>query len=131
MAESAGVNVETIRFYQRKGLVREPDRPLGGSRRYGQTDVARVKFIKSAQRLGFSLEEIGQLLLLDHGMLQNASQVITVCQKNRSALPFKLISDASQSDQRRQEIDHPFSGGQLAAFILRSDSPLRFSFMLL
>lgn len=63
--------------------------------------------------------------------VQNASQVITVCQKNRSALPFKLISDASQSDQRRQEIDHPFSGGQLAAFILRSDSPLRFSFMLL
>lgn len=73
MAEEAGVNVETIRFYQRKGLLKEPDRPLGGIRRYGQTDVARVKFIKSAQRLGFSLEEIGQLLRLDDGMQCSAA----------------------------------------------------------
>lgn len=62
------MNVETIRFYQRKGLLREPERPIGSIRHYGQTDVARVKFIKSAQRLGFSLEEVGQLLRLDDGM---------------------------------------------------------------
>jgi MerR family mercuric resistance operon transcriptional regulator len=73
MAEAIGVNVETIRFYQRKGLLREPERPIGGIRRYGQTDVARVRFIKSAQRLGFSLEEIGQLLLLDHGLQCSAA----------------------------------------------------------
>lgn len=68
LAKAAGVNVETIRFYQRKGLVPEPDRPFGGMRRYGTLDVDRVRFIKSAQRLGFSLEEIGQLLRLDAGM---------------------------------------------------------------
>ena len=51
LAEAAGVNVETIRFYQRKGLMQEPDRPLGGIRRYGETDRGRVRFIKSAQRL--------------------------------------------------------------------------------
>lgn len=68
MAAKAGVNVETIRFYQRKGLLREPDRPIGGIRRYARTDVARLQFIKSAQRLGFSLEEVGQLLHLDDGM---------------------------------------------------------------
>jgi MerR family mercuric resistance operon transcriptional regulator len=68
LAQAAHVNVETIRFYQRKGLVPEPDRPLGGIRRYGTLDVERVRFIKSAQRLGFSLEEIGQLLRLDAGM---------------------------------------------------------------
>ncbi len=62
LAEAAGVNVETIRFYQRKGLMQEPDRPLGGIRRYGEPDLARVRFIKSAQRLGFSLDEIGDLL---------------------------------------------------------------------
>jgi MerR family mercuric resistance operon transcriptional regulator len=73
MAAKAGVNVETIRFYQRKGLLQEPDRPIGGIRHYGQTDVARVKFIKSAQRLGFSLEEIGQLLRLDDGMQCSAA----------------------------------------------------------
>jgi MerR family mercuric resistance operon transcriptional regulator len=73
LAEEAGVNVETIRFYQRKGLLQEPDRPIGGIRRYGQIDVARVKFIKSAQRLGFSLEETGQLLRLDDGMQCSAA----------------------------------------------------------
>ena len=66
-ARAAGVNVETIRFYQRKGLLLEPARPLGGIRRYGKAEVARVKFVKSAQRLGFSLDEVAQLLRLDDG----------------------------------------------------------------
>ena len=72
-ATAVGVNVETIRFYQRKGLLWKPDRPIGGIRRYGQADVARVKFIKSAQRLGFSLDEIAQLLRLDDGMQCSAA----------------------------------------------------------
>jgi MerR family mercuric resistance operon transcriptional regulator len=67
LADAAGVNVETIRFYQRKGLMREPDRPLGGIRRYGESDLARVRFIKSAQRLGFSLDEVADLLKLEDG----------------------------------------------------------------
>ncbi len=67
VAGSAGVNVETIRFYQRKGLMPEPDRPYGSIRRYGSTDVARVKFVKSAQRLGFSLDEVAGLLRLEDG----------------------------------------------------------------
>lgn len=66
-AKAASVNVETIRFYQHKGLLPEPDRPYGSIRRYGQADVARVKFVKSAQRLGFSLDEVGQLLKLEDG----------------------------------------------------------------
>jgi MerR family mercuric resistance operon transcriptional regulator len=67
LAKAAGVNVETIRFYQRKSLMQQPDRPLGGTRLYGETDVARVRFIKSAQRLGFSLNEIANLLKLEDG----------------------------------------------------------------
>lgn len=67
LAEAAGVNVETIRFYQRKRLMQEPDRPLGGIRRYGQPDLARLRFIKSAQRLGFSLDEVAGLLRLEDG----------------------------------------------------------------
>lgn len=66
-AKSAGVNVETIRFYQRKGLLVEPHRPYGSIRRYGQADVARVKFVKAAQRLGFNLDEIRELLKLEDG----------------------------------------------------------------
>lgn len=67
LAEAAAVNVETIRFYQRKGLIQEPERPQGGIRRYVATDLARVRFIKSAQRLGFSLDEISELLTLEDG----------------------------------------------------------------
>ena len=66
-AQAAGVNVETIRFYQRKGLLPTPERPPGSIRRYGSADVARVKFVKAAQRLGFSLDEVGQLLTLEDG----------------------------------------------------------------
>lgn len=66
-AEAAGVNVETIRFYQRKRLLHEPEKPYGRIRRYGVADVARVKFVKSAQRLGFSLDEVAQLLKLEDG----------------------------------------------------------------
>ncbi len=67
-AKACGVNVETVRFYQRRGLLRPPDRPaVGMIRRYGSKDVARLRFVKSAQRLGFSLDEIAQLLKLDDG----------------------------------------------------------------
>ena len=67
LAREGGVGVETIRFYQLKGLLPQPERPYGRIRRYGPADVARVKFVKSAQRLGFSLDEIGQLLKLEDG----------------------------------------------------------------
>jgi MerR family mercuric resistance operon transcriptional regulator len=66
-AKAAGVNVETIRFYQLKGLLPQPKRPYGSIRRYGRADVARVKFVKAAQRLGFSLDEIQELLRLEDG----------------------------------------------------------------
>lgn len=67
LAKSAGVNVETIRFYQRKGLLPEPAKPLGGIRRYDPSVLARLRFIKAAQRLGFSLDEVGDLLKLEDG----------------------------------------------------------------
>lgn len=66
-ARAAGVHIETIRFYQRKGLLLEPAKPPGGIRRYGKTDVVRVRFVKMAQRLGFSLDEIAELLQLEDG----------------------------------------------------------------
>ncbi|MBI5937919.1 MAG: Hg(II)-responsive transcriptional regulator [Betaproteobacteria bacterium] len=67
LAKAAGVNIETVRYYQRRGLLPEPERPLGGIRRYGGGDLSRLGFIKSAQRLGFSLEEIALLLKLEDG----------------------------------------------------------------
>ncbi|CAJ0899198.1 Hg(II)-responsive transcriptional regulator [Ralstonia flatus] len=81
LARAAGVNVETIRFYQRKGLMPEPDRPLGSIRRYGADELGRIRFIKSAQRLGFSLDEVADLLELEDG---------TQCQQAREQGRKKL-----------------------------------------
>lgn len=66
-AKATGVSVETIRYYQQRELLPTPDRPHGGIRRYGSADVARVKFVKTAQKLGFSLDEVAQLLKLEDG----------------------------------------------------------------
>ena len=65
-AEAGGVGVETVRFYQRKGLLDTPDTG-GGIRRYGDAEVRRLRFIRMAQRAGFTLEEIRELLALDAG----------------------------------------------------------------
>jgi MerR family mercuric resistance operon transcriptional regulator len=65
LAEAAGVNVETIRYYQRRGLLDEPHKPPGGHRRYSAEQAKRLRFIKRAQALGFTLGEVGMLLTLD------------------------------------------------------------------
>ena len=64
LAASAGVGVETVRYYQRRGLLIEPPR-AGAIRRYGSEDVRRLQFIRHAQAAGFTLEEIKELLDLD------------------------------------------------------------------
>jgi len=61
LAKAAAVHVETVRYYQRRGLLREPARPLNGIRRYAAADVTRLRFIKHAQRSGFTLDEIQEL----------------------------------------------------------------------
>jgi MerR family mercuric resistance operon transcriptional regulator len=66
LAHSAGVGVETVRYYQRRGLLGTPDR-AGGIRRYDETDIRRLSFIRSAQTAGFTLEQIAELLALDAG----------------------------------------------------------------
>ncbi len=94
-AVAAGVNVETIRFYQRKGLLPEPVKPYASIRRYGDTDVARVRFVKSAQRLGFSLDEVAGLLTLDDG---------THCEEARQLAQRKLVDVCAKlADLRRIE----------------------------
>ena len=70
LAREGGVGVETIRYYQRRGLLDTPERPQGPGkagriRRYGAEDVRRLRFIRAAQQAGFTLEQIGALLALD------------------------------------------------------------------
>lgn len=67
VAAQAGVNIETVRYYQRIGLVKEPVRPLQGFRIYPLETIDRIRFIKRAQQLGFNLNEIADLLELGSG----------------------------------------------------------------
>ena len=62
VAEAVGVNVETLRYYERRGIIAEPERSLGGHRLYPEATVTTLRVIKAAQNLGFSLEEVAELL---------------------------------------------------------------------
>ena len=67
LAEAAGVGVETVRYYQRRGLLPKPAKPLGGRRNYGDEALQRIRFVRRAQQLGFSLQEIAALLDISDG----------------------------------------------------------------
>lgn len=75
LADAGGVGVETIRFYQRKGLLATPKRNAG-IRRYGNDDVRWLRFIREAQKAGFTLEEIKELIELDAGQDNHRAQAI-------------------------------------------------------
>jgi MerR family mercuric resistance operon transcriptional regulator len=75
VAQQAGVGVETIRFYERKGLLEQPLRPSSGYRQYPEVAVSRVRFIRRAKDLGFALREIQELLELQIDRRTTASEV--------------------------------------------------------
>lgn len=93
-AAAGGVGVETVRFYQRKGLLDTP-RGAAGIRRYGEADVRRLRFIRMAQRAGFTLEEIRELLALDSGQDHSRARELA---KTRIA---KLDEQIAQMQQAR------------------------------
>lgn len=90
VAKAAGVNVETLRYYQRLKLLEEPARPLGGVRRYSDAAVSRVRFIKRAQELGFSLAEIERLLKLEDPQSCGAARALA---EEKLALVASRVAD--------------------------------------
>lgn len=87
LAAAGGVGVETVRYYQRRGLLAEPPR-AGAVRRYGSGDVRRLLFIRRAQAAGFTLEEIGELLALDSG--HDRPRVRALAAERLAALESKI-----------------------------------------
>lgn len=88
LAKALGVNVETIRYYQRRGLIEEPQRPMTGYRKYTAHTIARMHFIRRAQQLGFSLADIEKLIKLDHG--RNCREVRLIAEDKHSALERQI-----------------------------------------
>jgi MerR family mercuric resistance operon transcriptional regulator len=100
LAAQGGVGVETVRYYQRRGLLAEPPRPPGEVSRYSDEDLKRLRFIRSAQTAGFTLEEIAELLELDAG--EDRARARALAQDRIAALDTKIaeLSAARTALQR-------------------------------
>lgn len=97
VAQQAGVNVETVRFYERKGLIERPSHKSTSFREYPQETCDRIAFIKRAKNLGFTLKEIRELLLLAEDPTGSRSEVRTIAEQKLIAIREKLL------DLRRME----------------------------
>jgi len=116
LASAGGVGVETVRFYQRKGLLNLPDRPAGsglsgGVRHYGDDDVRRLKFIRSAQAAGFTLDQISELLRLDAG--QDRARARELAAERLAALDVRIaeLQAAREALQRLANACHASAEG--------------------
>ncbi len=112
LAQKAGVNVETVRYYQRVGLLKEPDKPAYGFRHYPADDIARIRFIKRAQQLGFTLKEISELLSLGDG---HCTDVRTLAEQKRDKIDQQIsdlkamrqvLTDLIEACQSDRSSDH-------------------------
>jgi len=90
LAQSAGVNIETIRYYQKIGLLRKPTKPQNGYRQYPPNNIQTIHFIKRSQKLGFSLAEINELL--------------TFGEKNCTDVRNRAVQKSTQIDAQINEL---------------------------
>ena len=99
LAAAGGVGVETVRFYQRRGLLAQPDRN-GGVRQYDQIDLSRLRFIRAAQVGGFTLAEIAELLALD--ATEERARALELANKRIKKIDEKIaaLKNARQSLRR-------------------------------
>ncbi|MEJ5330199.1 MAG: MerR family transcriptional regulator [Desulfobaccales bacterium] len=92
LARAAGVRVETIRYYQRRGLLPLPPRPAEGYRKYPPEAILKIRFIKRAQRLGFTLREIQELLALANAEAISCSRMLAVTQRKLAEIERKITA---------------------------------------
>lgn len=90
LAQLAGVNLETIRYYERRGLLTKPPRTAAGYRQFSPDTGQRLHFIKRAQELGFTLDEVGELLALRHDPQHNRDDVHTRAMKKIADIERKM-----------------------------------------
>lgn len=113
LAQAAGVGVETIRFYERKGIIKRPSRLEGGFRRYSSEDVARVRFVKRAQELGFTLREVKELLEIQSKRKMTGAQVRATAKAKIQEIQQK-ISDLKSMEGSLKELCRVCGEGEQA-----------------
>ncbi|WP_339635813.1 MerR family DNA-binding protein [uncultured Sneathiella sp.] len=115
-AKAANVNVETIRFYERKGLIVQPPKPVdGGAREYDQGTVTRIRFIRQAQEIGFSLQEISELLSLRADPGADCADVRSRAVEKRDEVQEKLRHLSQMRDALDELIASCPGGGDVVA----------------
>lgn len=90
VAKQSGISVETIRYYEKEGLLKEPERKESGYRQYKQEAIARLSFIRQAKELGFSLKEIGELLSIRSDENNLCNEVKQLAQEKLDDIESKL-----------------------------------------
>ena len=90
LAQRTGVPIDTVRYYERQGLLPEPERQPSGYRRYQSADVLRLRFVRRAKALGFTLEEIRELLALSSHREDDMGSLKAVAEQKLAGVEAKL-----------------------------------------
>lgn len=120
LARAAGVGIQTVRFYERKGLLARPPRPGPTYRQYNADHVSRIRFIKRAQALGFSLKEITALLGLTSHPRATCAEVQTHADRKRVEIDAK-IRDLQRMKRSLEELSKACTVGKRAVAHCRVD----------
>jgi len=113
LAIAAEVRIDTVRFYERTGLLKKPQRTAAGYRLYDESDAARLRFIRRAKALGFSLEEIAELLRLNDGGGRRGA-VRDLAEQRLAEIELKLAELGRMRDTLRRLVHQCHGDGPLA-----------------
>lgn len=105
LADAAGVNPQTLRYYERRGLLAAPDRTLGGHRVYPDGAVATVRIIKAAQRLGFTLDEIAELVDAGRGHARSDADLRDRATAKIAEIEARIADLTAMRDTLRAAVD--------------------------
>jgi MerR family copper efflux transcriptional regulator len=133
LASRAGLNVQTLRFYEREGLLRPPVRTASGYRSYADSDLERVRFIRLCQGLGFTLREIQQLLILHKSVadyrgtlkMQPAAvgEIVTLANDRLTVIGEKIVALKSMQEDLTSLVNALTGGGAKTCPVSRDNTP--------
>lgn len=106
LARETGTKVETVRFYEKSGLLSAPSRTEGNYRSYDQAHLNRLSFIRRARDLGFSLDQIRALLALSDDRSQSCASVDAIAKRHREEIERKIADLQSLKSELDRMIDH-------------------------
>jgi MerR family transcriptional regulator, mercuric resistance operon regulatory protein len=90
VAAQAGVHVQTVRYYERRGLLKKPSRLSSGYRNYSNSEIEIIAFVKQTQKLGFTLDEIEPVLRMRSGRVRDVEEIRALCQSKLGRIDTQI-----------------------------------------